>query len=63
VGNKSDLQDQRQVPQDKIKDFCRQKNLTYMECSAKEGDRIKDIFIALARKLEEKLTLKNKGSS
>lgn len=30
-----------------------------MECSAKEGDRIKDIFIALARKLEEKLNVKN----
>jgi hypothetical protein len=30
-----------------------------MECSAKEGDRIKEIFIELARKLEEKLSLKN----
>lgn len=30
-----------------------------MECSAKEGDKIKDIFIALARKLEIKLTVKN----
>jgi hypothetical protein len=30
-----------------------------METSAKEGDRIKDIFIELARKLEEKLTVKS----
>lgn len=59
IGNKSDLQDQRQVPQDKIKQFCNQKNLTYMQCSAKEGDHIKQIFISLARKLEQKLTVKN----
>lgn len=41
IGNKADLVDQRQVQQDKIKDFCQQKNLTYMECSAKDGDHIK----------------------
>jgi Ras-related protein Rab-1A len=59
IGNKSDLNDQRQVPQDKIKEFCELKNLTYMECSAKEGEKIKEIFVELARKLEEKLNLKN----
>lgn len=30
-----------------------------MECSAKEGDHIKDIFVELARKIEEKLNIKN----
>lgn len=30
-----------------------------MECSAKEGDKIKEVFVELAKKLEEKLTLKN----
>ncbi len=52
IGNKCDLNDQRQVPQDRINQFCNEKHLTYMECSAKEGENIKDIFIQLARKLE-----------
>lgn len=30
IGNKSDLNDQRQVPQDKINQFCNEKKLTYM---------------------------------
>ena len=30
IGNKSDIIDQRQVPQDKINQFCSKKNLTYM---------------------------------
>lgn len=30
-----------------------------MECSAKEGENIKDIFVQLARKLEEKLNVKS----
>lgn len=59
IGNKSDISDQRQVPQDKINQFCSEKKLTYMECSAKEGENIKEIFLQLARKLEEKLNLKN----
>jgi len=29
-----------------------------MECSAKEGDNIKNIFISLARKLQERLNLR-----
>ena len=58
IGNKADLSDQRQVPQTRINDFCQQKKLHYMECSAKEGDNIKGIFIELARKLEEKLNIK-----
>lgn len=59
IGNKSDLNDQRQVPQDKINAFCNEKKLTFMECSAKEGENIKDIFVQLARKLEEKLNVKS----
>lgn len=34
-----------------------------MQCSAKEGDHIKDIFVALARKLQQKLTVKNTKST
>lgn len=30
IGNKSDLSDQRQVSDEVIKEFCKEKNLTYM---------------------------------
>ena len=63
VGNKSDLIDHRKVSSEEIKAYCASKNMIYVECSAKEDDRIKDIFVELARSLMRRDNLKNLPTS
>lgn len=44
VGNKSDLLDNRRVSEEEIAMFCKEKKMPYVECSAKEDEKVKDIF-------------------
>ncbi|MEJ2276821.1 MAG: GTP-binding protein [Candidatus Lokiarchaeota archaeon] len=48
VGNKSDLEDQRQVSLAEINDFTKKFDLYYMETSAKTGEGVGDCFSVLA---------------
>ncbi|XP_066433878.1 ras-related protein Rab-17 [Eleutherodactylus coqui] len=58
VGNKSDLQDDRKVSREDAQEFAEQKQLLFMETSAKTGDGVKEVFESVARKL---LTLKKQN--
>ena len=47
-GNKSDLADKREVPQENIDELCKQENLVYFETSAKNNTGIKEGFSKVA---------------
>ncbi|CAL6067059.1 Rab2a [Hexamita inflata] len=51
AGNKSDMSEMRQVSQDEAKEFATQKNLIFVETSAKSGDGIQDLFVKIANQL------------
>ena len=53
VGNKSDLEEKREVDTKDVEDFIKNKNLSFIEASAKSGDNISNIFITLAKKVKE----------
>jgi GTPase SAR1 family protein len=62
IGNKSDMADQRKVSEKEAKSYCASKNMIYVECSAKDDDHIKDIFVEVARALMKREDLKNIAS-
>ena len=49
VGNKIDLEDRRQVLKQESKKFSEEKNILYIEVSAKTGENIENIFYDLVR--------------
>ena len=52
-GNKSDLKEKRTVTNEEIKDYTEKNDLLYVECSAKNGEGIKDLFNTIAKSLGE----------
>ena len=44
VGNKCDLKKNRQVQEAEIMEFCHEKGMKYIECSAKKDLNTEDIF-------------------
>lgn len=59
MGNKADLTDNKKVNEDEINSYCKVKGINYVECSAKEDFKIKDVFSTLARTLMKREDLKN----
>ena len=51
VGNKADLYDRREIDKETVEKYAHSRGMTYFECSAKEGDKVADIFIDFARKM------------
>lgn len=51
VGNKSDLVEERKVTQEEIETYIKINSFEYIECSAKDGKNIENIFINLGHKL------------
>ncbi len=51
--NKIDLKDKRNVSEEEINDYIKKNNLIYVECSAKNGEGIKDLFNIIAKNLGE----------
>lgn len=47
VGNKCDLEDDRQVPETEGQEFAKRYNLEYLETSAKTGDNVQETFARL----------------
>ena len=55
IGNKTDLEDKRQVPKESAKKFAEENNLVFYETSALNGSNIEEIFVKSATTLVEKL--------
>jgi len=49
VGNKADLEDQRMVKYDEGKAFADEKNIPFLETSAKDGLNVQDLFMRMTR--------------
>ena len=54
VGNKADLENSRRVDKEKVLYFCQENNIYHIETSAKNSDKIKDIFLYLSENLRKK---------
>jgi len=50
-GNKTDLAARRQVTQEEAQKYAEEEGLMWMEASAKTGEGVQDIFMAIAKKL------------
>ena len=55
IGNKSDLEDKRQVTYEEGKKFADENNLVFFETSALNGNNIEEIFVQSATDLVNKL--------
>ena len=73
VGNKSDLEDKRKVSREEAENLARDKNLIFMETSARKDNNVQKLFYYFLYKLieyykkneyneEEKLVLKQDNS-
>ena len=55
VGNKIDLQDERQVSYDEGASFAQENNMMFFETSAKTGENIEDVFVKSAEEINQKM--------
>ena len=53
VGTKKDLKAERQVEAQEAQAFCKEKGLSYIECSAKKYDSVKAVFEEAMRFAEQ----------
>ena len=66
LGNKSDLEKDRKVTEEEIKQFCQKKNMTYFSTSAKNNTGITEAFTHISsliyKKIEEKKQANNNNN-
>ena len=55
IGNKSDLDDQRDVTFDEAKQFAEDNDLTFIEASAKTGINVEEAFLETAKKIYQNI--------
>lgn len=55
VGNKSDLEEDREVSFEEAQSFAEENNLLFLECSALSGVNVEEAFIAAAGRIHEKV--------
>lgn len=64
VGNKSDLEDKRQVQRDEGEELAAQFNMPFLETSAKQSMNVDEAFVTMTKEIKEKnLTKPNPKSS
>jgi len=63
AGNKSDLGSRRTVEYEDANAYAEEKNLLFLETSAKNANNVNEIFLAIARKLPRDQDTANAGSS
>lgn len=52
VGNKRDLEEKREVSYEEAMGLAKNYGVDYMECSAKSGENINEIFLQLGQKMK-----------
>ncbi len=57
VGNKKDLEDQRQVPYNEAKDLADHFNVRFLETSAKDSSNVEDAFTLMTREIKSKVAI------
>uniref|UniRef100_A0A914EE20 Uncharacterized protein n=1 Tax=Acrobeloides nanus TaxID=290746 RepID=A0A914EE20_9BILA len=55
VGNKSDMENKRQVPYNSAKEYADQLRITFIEASAKSAKNVEQVFITMATEIKERL--------
>lgn len=55
IGNKSDLDDQRDVTFDEARQFAEDNDLTFIEASAKTGINVEEAFLETAKKIYQNI--------
>ena len=55
IGNKTDLEEKREVSYEEGKNFAEENNLLFFETSAKDGNNIQEIFLESATNLVDKI--------
>ncbi len=55
IGNKTDLEEKREVSYEEGKNFAEENNLLFFETSAKDGNNIQEIFFESANFLVDKI--------
>lgn len=55
IGNKRDVEDQRDVTYEEAKDFAEENGLMFVEASAKTGEKVEEAFLETAKKIYQSI--------
>ncbi|CAO3698370.1 unnamed protein product [Rhizopus stolonifer] len=55
IGNKSDLEKERQVSREEAEEFAKEHDLFFLETSAKLSDNVEDAFVKTAEEIQKKI--------
>lgn len=51
LGNKTDMEEKREVDAEEMRQFCQQKGISFLEVSAKSGDNVLQAFETISAEL------------
>lgn len=55
IGNKNDIENDREVSETEVQEFAKRNNLRYLETSAKTDSNLEDIFIRLGQRIHRSI--------